>query len=91
MPLTTTPSAIDIFPLTGPNRKQIGSISDGVDDPWGLSIDSNNSLYVANACIRQRQRHRLPVWLHNPVDDVLANVQSVIRISRFDGARLRIG
>jgi hypothetical protein len=40
--------AIDIFPLTGPNQKQIGSISNGVDYPWGLSVDSNNSLYVAN-------------------------------------------
>ncbi len=43
------PSAVDIFPLTGPNRKQTGSISNGVDSPWGLSVDSNNSLYVANA------------------------------------------
>src|SRR5579862_3191147 len=29
-------SAIDVFPLTGPNQKQIGSISDGVRYPWGL-------------------------------------------------------
>lgn len=43
------PSAIDIFPLTGPNRKQIGSITNGVEFPKGLSIDANNSLYVANA------------------------------------------
>ena len=42
------PNAIDIFPLTGPNQKQIGSIFDGVSFPWGLSIDSNKSLYVAN-------------------------------------------
>jgi hypothetical protein len=42
-------SAIDIFPLTRPNRRQIGSISNGVDGPWGLSVDANNSLYVANA------------------------------------------
>ena len=41
-------SAIDIFPLTGPNQEQIGSISNGVDSPWGLSIDANKSLYVAN-------------------------------------------
>jgi hypothetical protein len=41
-------SAIDIFPLTGPNQRQIDSISDGVRYPWGLSIDSNKSLYVAN-------------------------------------------
>ena len=41
--------AIDIFPLTGPNRRQIGSISNGVDYPWGLSVDANKSLYVANA------------------------------------------
>jgi DNA-binding beta-propeller fold protein YncE len=42
------PNAIDIFPLTGPNQKQIGSITDGVIEPWGLSIDANNTLYVAN-------------------------------------------
>src|SRR5579862_3920045 len=42
------PSSVDIFPLTGPNQKQIGSIFDGVSFPWGLSIDSNKSLYVAN-------------------------------------------
>jgi hypothetical protein len=42
------PSAIDIFPLAGPNQQQIGSISNGVDDPWGLSVDANDSLYVAN-------------------------------------------
>jgi len=44
-----SPNAIAIFPLTKPNHRQIGSISDGVDDPWGLSLDSNQSLYVANA------------------------------------------
>ena len=43
------PSAIDIFPLTGPNQQQIGTISNGVGAPWGLSVDSNKSLYVANA------------------------------------------
>jgi DNA-binding beta-propeller fold protein YncE len=42
-------SAVDIFPLTGPNQKQIGSIAFGVKFPWGLSVDSNKSLYVANA------------------------------------------
>jgi hypothetical protein len=42
------PSSIDIFPLTGPNQPQIGSINNGVDRPLGLSIDSNKSLYVAN-------------------------------------------
>jgi hypothetical protein len=41
-------NAIDIFPLTGPNQQQIGSITNGVNGPWGLSVDSNNSLYVAN-------------------------------------------
>ncbi len=41
-------SAVDIFPLTGPNQQQIGTISDGVEGPWGLSIDANDSLYVAN-------------------------------------------
>jgi len=40
--------SVDIFPLTGPNQKQIGSISKDVDGPWGLSLDANNSLYVAN-------------------------------------------
>jgi hypothetical protein len=42
------PFSIDIFPLTGPNQPQIGSITDGVDRPLGLSVDSNKSLYVAN-------------------------------------------
>jgi hypothetical protein len=41
-------SVILIYPLTGPNHIQIGSISDGVNGPWGLSVDSNKSLYVAN-------------------------------------------
>ena len=45
---TYDPSAIDIFPLTGPNRKQIGSITNGVKFAAGLSIDADNSLYVAN-------------------------------------------
>jgi hypothetical protein len=40
---------IDIFPLTGPNQKQIGSISKGIKDPWGLSVDGSGALYVANA------------------------------------------
>jgi hypothetical protein len=39
---------VDIFPLTGPNQNQVGSISDGTKYPWGLSLDANNSLYVAN-------------------------------------------
>jgi len=42
-------NAIDVFPLTGPNQQQVGSITNGIDAPWGLSIDSNKSLYVANA------------------------------------------
>ncbi len=41
-------NAVDIFPLTGPNQQQIGTISNGVDGPWGLSLDANDSLYVAN-------------------------------------------
>jgi DNA-binding beta-propeller fold protein YncE len=41
-------NAIDIFPLTGPHQRVIGSISAGIDGPWGLSVDANNSLYVAN-------------------------------------------
>ncbi len=40
--------AVDIFPLAGPNQKQLGSISNGVVYPWGLSLDANNSLYVAD-------------------------------------------
>ena len=40
---------VDIFPLTGPNQKKIGSISDGIGGPWGLSVDANNALYVANS------------------------------------------
>ena len=43
------PFSVDIFPLTGPNQQQIGSISKGVHYPWGLSIDANSAaLYVAN-------------------------------------------
>ncbi len=42
-------NAVDIFPLTGPNQKQVGSISSGIRGPWGLSLDANDSLYVANS------------------------------------------
>jgi hypothetical protein len=42
------PFSVDIFPLTGPNQPQIGSITSGVSRPLGLSVDSNKSLYVAN-------------------------------------------
>ncbi len=42
-------SAVDIFPLTGPNQKQVGSISKGVQGPWGLGLDASDSLYVADA------------------------------------------
>lgn len=42
-------SAVDIFPLTGPNKTKIGSITNGVNGPWGLSLDASNTLYVANA------------------------------------------
>jgi len=45
---TDNPGVIDIFPLTGPNQPQIGSISYGLETPWGLSLDVNNALYVAN-------------------------------------------
>ncbi|HEY6325973.1 MAG TPA: hypothetical protein VIW73_05585 [Candidatus Cybelea sp.] len=38
-----------IYPLAGPNQPKIGSISKGVDVPSGLSVDSHNSLYVANS------------------------------------------
>jgi hypothetical protein len=40
---------IEIFPLTGPNKKEAGSISNGLNAPWGLSVDSNRTLYVANS------------------------------------------
>lgn len=42
-------NAIDIFTLRRRNRRPIGSITDGVDGPWGLSVDSSKTLYVANA------------------------------------------
>lgn len=42
-------NATDIFPLTGPNQGQLGSISTDMSYPWALSVDSNNSLYVANS------------------------------------------
>jgi hypothetical protein len=41
--------SVDIYPLTGPNQNQVGSISNGIRGAWGLSLDSNNSLYVANS------------------------------------------
>ena len=41
-------NSVEIFPLTGPNQPQVGSISNGVSGPWALSLDSNNSLYVAD-------------------------------------------
>ncbi|HVR45323.1 MAG TPA: hypothetical protein VMT95_01590 [Candidatus Binatia bacterium] len=44
----TAGAAIDIYPLTGPNKQRIGRITNGVVDPWGLSLDANNTLYVAN-------------------------------------------
>jgi len=46
---TYSTNTIDIFPLTGPNQQEVGSITNGIDAPWGLSVDSNKSLYVANA------------------------------------------
>ena len=48
MSLTTTQAPSTFFLSRGRISKQIGSISNGVDAPWGLSIDSNESLYVAN-------------------------------------------
>lgn len=42
-------NAVDIFPLTKLGHQQRrGSISNGVDGPWGLSVDDNDTLYVAN-------------------------------------------
>jgi hypothetical protein len=41
--------AADIYPLTGPNQGQLGSILTGISYPWGLSVAFNNSLYVANS------------------------------------------
>jgi hypothetical protein len=42
-------NAVDIFPLTAPNQQQLGSISNGIVGAWGLSLDANNSLYVADS------------------------------------------
>ena len=40
---------IDIFPLKGQNRQQVGTISSGIDGPYGLWFDrGTESLYVAN-------------------------------------------
>jgi sugar lactone lactonase YvrE len=44
----TGSNSVDIFPLTRPNQPQVGSISNGVSWPWGLSLDAHNSLYVAD-------------------------------------------
>jgi hypothetical protein len=41
--------AVDAFPLTGPNQKPVGSITDGINYEWGFGIDDKNTLYVANA------------------------------------------
>ncbi|MGB6519271.1 MAG: hypothetical protein WBE79_12300 [Candidatus Cybelea sp.] len=42
-------NAIDIFPLTKQgHQKRLRSISNGIDGPWGLSVDANDTLYVAN-------------------------------------------
>lgn len=40
---------VDIFLLSGPNGQEIGSISSGISEPWGLNLDGSNSLYVANS------------------------------------------
>ncbi|HEY6325341.1 MAG TPA: hypothetical protein VIW73_02350 [Candidatus Cybelea sp.] len=42
-------SDVDIYPLTGPNQKQIGSITSGIVYPWGLSLAADGSVYVADA------------------------------------------
>lgn len=40
--------SVYIYPLTGPSKERIGSITKGLKHPYGLSVDANNSLYVAN-------------------------------------------
>ncbi len=39
---------IDIFPETGKGKPQIGAITLGIDGPYGLYIDKQRALYVAN-------------------------------------------
>jgi len=40
---------IDIFPLVGPGQPQVGTITDGIEAPYGLWFDrASKSLYVAN-------------------------------------------
>lgn len=41
--------SIYLYPLTGPSKRRIGSISKGIREPFGLCVDANNSLYVANS------------------------------------------
>jgi len=44
-----TNNQIDIFPLKPPNQQQVGTITAGIDGPYGLWFDRyNESLYVAN-------------------------------------------
>lgn len=41
-------SEIVIYPEPQPTGKPLGIITDGVDLPWGLCVDRNRNLYVAN-------------------------------------------
>jgi DNA-binding beta-propeller fold protein YncE len=42
-------SEIRIFPESGYNQQQIGSITDGVNSSYGLFVDGKRDLFVANA------------------------------------------
>jgi len=41
-------SKVLIYPESDYNHSPIGTITSGVNDPWGLYVDKNGNLYVAN-------------------------------------------
>lgn len=41
-------SSVQIFPERGGNSKPLGEITDGIDGAYGLCVDGNGNLYVAN-------------------------------------------
>jgi hypothetical protein len=43
----TSAGTVLIYP-EAPNQSPIGSISNGINGPWGLWVDQNSNLYVAN-------------------------------------------
>lgn len=43
-----TGSEVEILPEKGRGKSPIGTITAGIDDPWGLYVDSGGNLYVAN-------------------------------------------